>query len=130
MGSTDIMSGSEEKMQNASPAQGTGTQDKPRAIHRHFGPFPSRPEKVFHTDFNGRVKMGYPLNMGDFDGEIISPLPREMYPQHLFFGDPIWPSHSETTDGKYRSHISGQISETYMFVIKRFSELKHLKQTT
>ena len=43
---------------------------KPRAIHRHFGPFPARPEKVFHIDNNGQVIMVFLLNMEDFDGEV------------------------------------------------------------
>ena len=127
MGSTDIMSGSEEKTQNASPEQGTETQDKPGAIYRYFKPFPARPEKVFNIDHNGQVKMGLLLNMQDFDREIISPLPWEMYPQHLYFGDLIWPSHRDMTNGEYMSHISRHINETYIFIHQALLRVKAIE---
>ena len=127
MGSADIMSGSEEKTQNASPEQGTETQDKPGAIYRYFGPFPARPGKVFNIDHNGQVKMGLPLNMEDFEGEILSPLPWEMYPEHLFFGDLIWSSHTETTHWEYMKCISGQIDETYMFIHQALLRVRALQ---
>ena len=55
---------------NISSAVPTGI--KQGAIYRYFWPFPARPEKVFHIDHNGQVKMGLPLNMQDFDGEVTT----------------------------------------------------------
>ena len=45
---------------------------KPGAVYRYFGPFPTRPEKIFHIDHNGQVKMGLPLNMKDFHMEVTT----------------------------------------------------------
>ena len=151
LGSADIKSGSEEQMSTESPEQWTETQDdpqgaesvqnneevlnilweganvdKPPVIHRHFGPFPARHEKVFHIDNNGQVKMGFPVNMEEFDGEIISPLPQELYPQH-FFGDLIWPFHRDTSNGQYMSCISGHINEMYMFLHQALLRVKALQ---
>ena len=43
---------------------------KPQKIHRHFGSFPARPERVFHIDKNGHIKMGFPVNIEEFEGEV------------------------------------------------------------
>ena len=62
----------------------------PRYIIRNFGPIPRR-TTVFHIEKNGEVKLGYLSNLEQFEGEVIRPLPHDMYPENLFSSDLIWP---------------------------------------
>ena len=151
LGSTDIMSGNEEKTLTESPEQGIETWDepqgaegghyndekssnsntqhrvvvtcwqcenamKPQRIKRHFSPYPTRREKVFHIDKNGKVNMGFLSNIDEFEGEIIAPLPREQYPLNLYSADLVWPCHRDMTNADYMKCISAQIDEAHMFM--------------
>ena len=59
---------SKHQVLNITSAVQTG--EKNGAVYRYFGPFPARPEKVFHIQHNGHVQMGLLQNMEDFEGEV------------------------------------------------------------
>ena len=103
----------------------------PCYIIRNFGPIPRR-TTVFHIEKNGEVKLGYLSNLEQFEGEVIRPLPHDMYPENLFSSDLIWPCPHDMCRGEYMSCISAQIDEAYSFlseVLARVSALKtnHMK---
>ena len=43
-------------------------------VQSHFGPYATQSTK-FHIEINGKVKLGYPSNIDDFEGEVIKYLP-------------------------------------------------------
>ena len=54
----------------------------------YFGPI-LKIMTVFHIEKNGEVKLGLPSNLEQFEGEVIRPLPCDMYPDKLFSSDLI-----------------------------------------
>ena len=50
------------------------TTQNPCIVQSHFSPYATQSAK-FHIKINEEVKLGYPLNIDDFEGELIKYLP-------------------------------------------------------
>ena len=50
------------------------TMQNEHFVKSHFGPYATKSAK-FHIEINGEMKLGYPSNIDDFEGEVIKYLP-------------------------------------------------------